>query len=209
MELYKKVKKRIKDIERSLVPLILAPFTFFIFGPLEMVVQNSMRLRFSWRDVLPIQIVTFCICFLLFCILGILLHEKSRKYYIALIFGLGVVIYSQGNLMPIDYGILDGQQIAWGEYIPWAIINTAIWVVLIAVPVVIAHYRNDILKRARTHFNRNNVRVLQLLPATLSIRLQIAAILRNIEKSPVRGVRVNHNAAREWASFWLVLYVVN
>src|SRR5687768_907243 len=38
---------------------------------------------------------------------------KSSRYYIALLFGVGVVLWIQGNFLVADYGVLDGGEIDW------------------------------------------------------------------------------------------------
>lgn len=135
----------------TMIPLILAPFTFFLFGPIEMVIRNAIGLWFTWLDVLPIVLITFVVSFLILCLIGLMLPEKVRHYYIAFIWGLGFALYAQGNLMPVDYGVLEGLPVAWEEYTIWAIVNTAIWFVLLAAPMAAVHFRQEISQKAMVY----------------------------------------------------------
>jgi len=128
----------------TMLPLALAPFTFLVFAPIEMIIRNSMALWFTWYDVIKILLVVFVTCVIVLCIIGLLLTEKLRRYYVAMIWGLGMALYIQGNLMPVDYGILDGRSVAWEEFTIWAIVNTATWLVLLGMPVVAVRFRREI-----------------------------------------------------------------
>jgi len=112
------------------IPLILLPFTFFLFGPIEMVVRNMASLWFTWLDILPILLICFAVCLVVLFFIGLILPKKIRRYFIALFWGLGFTTYVQGNVLQVDYGIMDGSPILWDEFAQWAIINTIIWCVL-------------------------------------------------------------------------------
>jgi hypothetical protein len=132
-----------KNFKKSLLamfPLILAPCTFFLFAPMEMVMRNAPVLWFTWQDVFPIIIVAFLAAVLLFCLIGLVLPEKIRRYYIALIWGVGLALYVQGNLIPVDYGPLDGTPVDWEQFAVWAVINTVIWIVLIVAPILAVRF---------------------------------------------------------------------
>jgi hypothetical protein len=140
-----------KNFKKSLLtmfPLILAPFTFFLFAPMEMVMRNTSVLWFTWQDVFPIIITAFLAAVLLFCLIGLVLPEKIRRYYIALIWGVGLALYAQGNLMPVDYGPLDGFPVDWEQFAVWAVINTVIWIVLIVAPVLAVRFWNNAALKA-------------------------------------------------------------
>ena len=120
----------------SVLPLILLPFTFFLFGPIEMVLRNTVSLWFTWLDILPILLVCFALCFVVLCFIGLMLPKKIRRYFIALFWGFGFATYVQGNVLQVEYGIMDGTPVLWEEFAQWAIINTIIWCVLSIVPVI-------------------------------------------------------------------------
>ena len=138
-----KIKQKLHDM----IPLILAPFTFLLFAPVEMVVRNTVALWFTWTDVFPLLLVTFAICLLILCFIGFILPEKGRKYHVALIFGLGIALYVQGNILPIDYGALDGRPVDWSSYSTYAIVNTFIWVVLLLAPIILTRFWFAITKK--------------------------------------------------------------
>lgn len=46
----------------------------------------------------------------------------------AFVFSVAVLLYAQGNLIGLDYGLLDGQPIDWASLRVGGMINTAVWV---------------------------------------------------------------------------------
>jgi len=136
-----------KTIEKKisyLFPLILGPFTFLLFGPIEMVTRNSAALWFSWIDVIHIIIVAFLVCFAILLLIVFFLPRKIQRYYIAVIWGIGFALYIQGNIIQVDYGILDGSAPVWDEYRIWAIINTLIWIVLLVLPTLTVRFWHSV-----------------------------------------------------------------
>jgi hypothetical protein len=174
----KKAKDRItvKSLV-TLVPLILMPFTFFMFGSIEIVIRNTIGLWFTWLDVLPTLLISFIASLFLLCFIGLVLSEKVRRYYVALIFGLGLALYVQGNLMPVSYGVLDGLPVAWDDYIIWAIVNTVIWLVLLIIPILIVRFRREISQKILIY-----VTVVVLFIQTGTVTYMVA------QPSPQRGV---------------------
>ena len=111
-------------------------FTFFIAAPLQLYFTNSGELWFSVQSVFLICVCCGIFCFVLLSGMGLLLPPKVRRVYTALLLGGALALYVQGNLIPTDYGVLDGEGIDWTQYAGTAVWNTVLWVVCIAVPVV-------------------------------------------------------------------------
>ena len=55
------------------------------------------------------------------------LPRRSFPWGHGVLLGLGVAALLQGNGLNADYGALNGQAIAWGEYTVYGLINTALW----------------------------------------------------------------------------------
>ena len=119
------------------MPALLLAVTFGICGPLQMYLTNMQELWFSIGDIwwmcLLCGIVIFAVCIGI----GLILPRKIVRYYSAVIFGIALGMYIQGNFVPTDYGILDGREIDWAAYQGTAVINTLIWAGCILIPILL------------------------------------------------------------------------
>ena len=127
---------------------ILLTFTFCVFGPIEMFLANNQVLWFSLFDVLLVSVITFIILFVLLTAFIVLLPEKAKGFVGALIFGVGLATYIQGNYMQINYGVLDGNQVEWENFRTWAVVNSSIWAVCVLGPVVFNAWKKNLIKKA-------------------------------------------------------------
>jgi hypothetical protein len=64
--------------------------------------------------------------------IGLLAPERLFHPYLGLLVGIGVVLWAQGNLLVIDYGLLDGQAMDWTAGASQSPYEVAVWV---GVPV--------------------------------------------------------------------------
>ena len=71
--------------------------------------------------------------------LGVLLYRWKKLFYgyDALLCGLGIALYIQGNFLPFPYGILNGNTIHWDSYRHEAVISGLVWVLCLAIPLVL------------------------------------------------------------------------
>ena len=71
--------------------------------------------------------------------LGVLLYRWKKLFYGygALLCGLGIALYIQGNFLPFPYGILNGNTIHWDSYRREAVISGLVWVLCLAIPLVL------------------------------------------------------------------------
>ena len=91
-------------------------FTFCLYGPLGLYLQNAAELFFSLKDVLMIVI---CVSVCAAAVLAVLLYalpEKAGMFLLKLLFGISLGMYVQGTLINISYGVLDGNTIPWQHY---------------------------------------------------------------------------------------------
>ena len=118
--------------------LLLLPFTFFLAAPVQVILHNQAILWFGWIDILPYALAAFVLVSVFLLVVGILLPTRVLRYYAAVLVGLGLAFFIQGNFLQQDYGRLDGYGVDWGEFTLWAIVNTSVWIlcVLLAVLVV-------------------------------------------------------------------------
>ena len=60
------------------------------------------------------------------------------------LFVIGLALYIQGNYANIDYGVLDGREIVWGEYLVYAILDSAGWLVLLAGGIILCREYSEL-----------------------------------------------------------------
>ena len=89
-------------------------FMLCVFAPLDFYFTNSGEYWFSPAQLLAVCGVVFAAVFLLLALLSLLLIKPrfSRKLLAAFFF-LFLYLYIQGNVIPRNYGVLNGQSIDW------------------------------------------------------------------------------------------------
>lgn len=120
-----------------ILPALLLAVTFGICGPLQMYLTNMQELWFSIGDIWWMCLLCGAVIFVFCTVVGLILPRKIVRYYSAVIFGLALGLYIQGNFVPTDYGILDGREIDWSAYQGTAVINTLIWIFCILIPILL------------------------------------------------------------------------
>lgn len=112
-------------------------FTLCFFGPLDLFFNNYEELWFNLQDILPGVAIMALILFACGTLLGTLLRGKLHNIYMALMFGGLLGLYVQGSFMNKNYGTLNGTAVDWSAYTGYGVINTIVWVVCIALPLVL------------------------------------------------------------------------
>ena len=122
-----KVEMKKKALLSSIVLLVL---TYFVFQPFQLWYSNRTELWFSWVDCCVWSLVSAAITAVVLWSLSFVI--RSDGYY-AIIWGVSLALYIQGNFIMTKYGVFDGKDINWGEYRNTAIWNTAVWLFLCVV----------------------------------------------------------------------------
>ncbi|MGE5633332.1 MAG: hypothetical protein ACM3TR_19895 [Caulobacteraceae bacterium] len=143
------MEKDYLDVKKQYWVILPLLFTVFIFAPLELYLSNVNEFWFTIKDLLIILIPTLLVFSLVLFIFSIFIYKVSLKFfrgYLAFIFGLGIAIYIQGNYIQIDYGILDGTAINWGQYKYYGILNLLVWIVIIIAGIILAYKKQKIVR---------------------------------------------------------------
>lgn len=126
-----------ESIGRLFFSVALFVVVVCVVGPLELFVTNRSEFWFGLKEMLLIVGMMTGAAVVVLGAIGLILRGKVRACYTALLFAVSVGLYLQSNFLNIDYGLLDGKAIDWGSYGTYAIINTAVWIVLVAAVVVL------------------------------------------------------------------------
>lgn len=135
-----------KDLA-ALIPAVFLAFTFCVFGPIEIYLSNITELWFPIGAIFWLSLLIGGIGCIVLSLVGFLLPEKIRKWYVCLLSGLGLALYIQGNFIQINYGVLDGRVIQWDAYKSVAIWNTVIWIICLLVPFIMQKVLKDRFKK--------------------------------------------------------------
>lgn len=143
-------KVEIKFISIGFIVLLSLCFSFnlCVFAPLESYLANISEFWFSLVSFLPFIILVFLIIAALIFLTVFLLPKKLKLIAISLVFSATVGLYIQGNFLTKGYPSLNGEAIPWGQMYGKGIINTIIWIVVFALPIVIMFFKKDVFKSA-------------------------------------------------------------
>lgn len=122
-----------RKIFNSLCVAILFSFTLFFFGPANLYFTNILEFPFFfsniWFYLFCLSIATGAVLTYVLVSLSQPIHEKAS----IIIFAFGILFWIQGNVLVWDYGLLDGSEIIWGDYLINGIIDTAVWTAILVL----------------------------------------------------------------------------
>ena len=101
--------------------------TLTLFGATQMVCDNQEEFWFTWAQMAPGVVRVGLWVWEALTLLLAVLPRRAFPWGQGVLLGLGVAALLQGNGLNADYGALNGQAIAWGEYTVYGLINTALW----------------------------------------------------------------------------------
>ncbi len=120
---------------------ILISFTLCIFAPFEVYLAGKEGFFFSGYDIIGFSTLFFAFVTIAFlCIFLILAYfnKPLEKYVRAVCFGVIISLYLQGNYDLTDYGVWDGEDINWSDYIASKYIWLAVFAICIIAVIMIA-----------------------------------------------------------------------
>lgn len=142
-----KGKRDRSRFRRIWMPCLLLSVILGLCGPIQLYLMNMSELWFSIGDIGWICLLCGAMLFAILSGIGLLLPDGIVDYYIAVLFGISIGLYIQGNFVPTDYGVLDGREIHWDDYWLTSIWNTLLWLACIVIPVVLQKVKPKITKQ--------------------------------------------------------------
>ena len=111
---------------------ILISSIIFFFGPFVIYSGNVSEFRVSLIDILKYYAIPGFVLLAVFLSIGMVLSKKYVKLYVSVIFGIGVLMWLQGNIFVWKYGLLDGHAFDWtkDQWRGW--VDGALWLLLLA-----------------------------------------------------------------------------
>jgi len=118
---------------------LMLSFTVFVFAPIDMFTLNMNNFWFGYEHFVPLFLCIFGGCFALIQIVFALLRLLPKGVYLvfmALMFGLSVALYLQGNYLCMANDVLGGETPDWQRMIIPMGINCTIWFAVVAASLV-------------------------------------------------------------------------
>ncbi len=126
-------------LSQVICSLLLFCFTYLGFGTAEIYLTNRNEFWFEYSEMLPLLITLGVGCVLIGTIVLMLLPPKVYVHVVTFIYLFSILTYIQGNFFHNDYGTLNGELIDWTQYTGRAIINSAVWLVVLIVGQLIVY----------------------------------------------------------------------
>ena len=117
--------------------------TIGLFIPLNIYIINNSEINFSIASALFLFILVSFVCFIVLFIISFILNKffpRAAAIFKLLIFGLMLGFFIQTYFINPDYGVLDGRNINWDDYINYGIINTIIWICCLLIPFILSYF---------------------------------------------------------------------
>ena len=123
----------------AIMMMAIILLNLFIFSPFSLYTTNLEQFTTSLLEVMKLCLIPVLILFLL-SIPIINLSVRNTHRISALLAMFSLLIWFQGNVLLWDYGILDGRNINWNDYVSRGWIDGCIWI--IALGLVYIFYKN-------------------------------------------------------------------
>ena len=129
---------RLRRLVVVLFPALLGPSQVLFFGPLTVFSTNAAEFVVSFWT-LAAQWVWFLVPVVgALVLIGVVLPERPFERYVATLFGLGVLLWIQGNLLVADYGLLYGEGLDLDRHAWRAPYEIGLWIGVLGLVAVFA-----------------------------------------------------------------------
>lgn len=168
-----------------LLPGLSLAFTLFIFAPVDQYLSNAGEFWFSLGDIAGWLALFAFGAFAVITLLSAFLPPKASVAFRAAVYACSFMAYIQGNLLVIDYGTLNGQEIDWAAHTGQYIFHGALWIAVIALFIFL-------MFRLRKKFRRILEAAACVLLATQIISLGVFLIRGTGKTEPDRYLSVKN-----------------
>ena len=126
------IKIKSETVITALSASFLLSFTLGFFGPATLYYTNIFEYGYTFSIIGPYLIALTILFGISLTFLSLLFKGKTQQRIICIIFAMGLLLYIQGNILVWDYGLLNGQEIIWNNYLINGIFESLIWIAIIA-----------------------------------------------------------------------------
>ena len=120
----------------ALISASVLSFTLLFFGPSYIYFTNVLQLPFTFAQIFIYWIGLSIIVTIIIFVLLLIIPKPYFKIASCLVFGFGLSLWIQGQILVWNYGPLDGREILWNNYFIYGIIDIAIWITVILIILI-------------------------------------------------------------------------
>ena len=128
----------------SLLAALSLAFNFGLFSPLDFFLNNISELGISYKMVMLACLPVMALIFIAVYLVLLLTKGKAHIISLAIVTGLDLAFYIQGNYMTKGMQTLDGT--AYYVHPVRAVLDVLLWVVIIALPFIIYKRKQESFK---------------------------------------------------------------
>lgn len=134
-----------KNILKRVFPaLLFFVVTFAIFTPTSLFLSNYAEFLLRYTDIIPVILsVSFLLAIVIYFCAFFLFGEKHLPVFIAILFGISLSLYFQGNFLNPDLPTLDGTSIRWETYKYENIISGSFWILCLLLCLAFLYLRKE------------------------------------------------------------------
>lgn len=125
----------------------LFSLTLFLFGPSYLFFTNISEFPYLFSNVWYLFVAISLLCTLLISAVFMILKPSIHQKAVSLLFAFGFLLWFQGNILVLDYGLLNGKEIIWNDYKVYGIVNTVVWVVILTIAFIKRAFVYKIIKK--------------------------------------------------------------
>lgn len=123
-------------------------FTFILFGPCEIYIQNMQEMPFPFLTMVPALLLAGGAVFAVLLAVLLLLRGKVFNLAVSILFAWTLAGYLQGNLLNIDHGSLDGNAVNWQAFRSPMLINCLAWLLIFSAVLLLLYLSRRLWTRA-------------------------------------------------------------
>ena len=120
---------------RSLAIAAMPVSTVCLFVAMAVYVGNSTEFASAFPSLLMAALPYSIALVIAIGLLNLVLTEKGQARFEAMLCGLAVLVWLQGNILVWNYGVLDGSNIEWMEGAWRGVVDTSIWVAVMSLAI--------------------------------------------------------------------------
>lgn len=177
-------KRTLRDrISSALFPALSLSFILFLFGPLDLSHIAEAYVDYTVPEILPFCLKFWAIVFAIMFVTAWIPGGKLHVWISSFFAGLAAAFYIQGNWLNIDLGALNGEAVNWESYGDNALVNLAVFMIILLIPFLI-HFFSRKIWRGYVVFTSALLFIMQLVP----LGMMIVSEYRNRPETSVRYI---------------------
>ncbi len=129
------MRAKIHRFARSLAIAALPVSTVCLFVAMTLYLGNSIEFASAFPSLLMVVLPYSIALVIAIGLLNVALTEKGRARFEAMLCGVAVLLWLQGNILVWNYGVLDGSSIEWTAEAWRGVVDTSIWAAVMSLAI--------------------------------------------------------------------------